>query len=216
MHLGNEERVGGSITGFDHRDYSFDFLQDAVVTLSINKNWLGILAESETKHTQKIYILNLHPLAGGEPILVWVCFPAQYLCSLIMSSSAYVLIPPQHAYHWSLPHQREIPPDWDDWSPSDFQVLDTRKDAASSPTPDNRANHRNVGAKIPSYALPKALKQGLRARRDWSRAFGDPLHHPRPSGARQATKIRRESFGHRGQDIRFLDGKIPSGIDLES
>ena len=70
VYLGNEERVGDCVTGFDYCDYSFDFLQAAVVTLSIHENWLGILAQSEIDHSQKIYILNLHPLADGEPVLV--------------------------------------------------------------------------------------------------------------------------------------------------
>ena len=71
--------MGDSIAGAKYSDYSFDFLQNAVVTLSIHGNWLGIFVESETNHGQNIYILNLHPLADGEPVLVRVCFPAVFM-----------------------------------------------------------------------------------------------------------------------------------------
>jgi len=75
VYLGDEKRAGESIGGFDYCDYSFDFLQDAVVTLSIHRNWLGILAKSEADHSQKIYVLNIHPLADGGPALVWGSLP---------------------------------------------------------------------------------------------------------------------------------------------
>ena len=73
--LENGVRAGDCITGFDYCDYSFDFLQDAVVALSIHKNWLGIFSESEALHRQEIHILNLHPWTDGEPVLVLIFFP---------------------------------------------------------------------------------------------------------------------------------------------
>jgi hypothetical protein len=74
VYLDNEERVEDFATRPNYYDHSFDFLQDALVTLSIYGDWLGILAVNVVDRSQKIYILDLRYEAEAEPVLVHV-FP---------------------------------------------------------------------------------------------------------------------------------------------
>lgn len=70
MYLKNEERVEDFATKPNYYDYSFDFLRDAEVTLSIYGDWLGILAVNVVDCSQKIYVLDLRYKAEAAPILV--------------------------------------------------------------------------------------------------------------------------------------------------
>lgn len=84
MYLGDEKRVENLITGLNHCDLTFDFLQSAELTLSLYGDWLGILVERFDK-SQGIFVINIHPEADREPRLVRVCFLLR-LCDLTTNS----------------------------------------------------------------------------------------------------------------------------------